>query len=160
MKILLLLLILMTLAGLWTVITPLLIRAAIALALTSALLSIIMFQLGAALAAVFELSVCAGLISVIFVSVISLTTRQSFNEYVARRKNRFRRFWPLPVVILIAGIVLCLLKTPVNIVLPPPPAVSDVRIILWDLRRLDLLGQIMILLAGVYGVLVLFKGGK
>jgi hypothetical protein len=36
-----------------------------------------------------------------------------------------------------------------------------VRTVLWTLRQLDLFGQILVLLAGVFGVLVLFrKEGK
>jgi len=60
-------------AALWTVMTRSLLRSAIGLALTSVILTIIMFRLNSHFAAVFELSVCAGLISVLFVSTISLT---------------------------------------------------------------------------------------
>jgi len=44
--------------------------------------------------------------------------------------------------------------------LPTQPTENDVRIILWNLRQLDLLGQIVILLAGAFGVAVLFKERK
>lgn len=49
--------------------------AAISLAALSAVLAIIFYQLNSPYAGVFELSVCAGLITVLFVSVISLTRR-------------------------------------------------------------------------------------
>ncbi|MDD5730401.1 MAG: hypothetical protein PHN57_04670, partial [Candidatus Omnitrophica bacterium] len=55
------LLIAMVLAALWAVMATRLLRAAIALALTSVILTVIMFRLNSPLAAVFELSVCAGL---------------------------------------------------------------------------------------------------
>ena len=49
--------------------------AAIALAALSAILAIMFYQLNSPYAAVFELSVCAGLITALFVSAISLTRR-------------------------------------------------------------------------------------
>ena len=52
-------------------------RAAIALAVLSAVLAAIFFKLGAPYAGAFELSVCAGLITVLFVAAISsVRTRQ------------------------------------------------------------------------------------
>ena len=50
-----------------------LLYAAASLAAASVLLSIVLFQFGANIAAAFELSVCAGLITVLFVSTVSLT---------------------------------------------------------------------------------------
>ena len=35
---------------------------------------------------------------------------------------------------------------------------QDVREVLWNLRHLDLLGQIIILLGGAFGVVALVKG--
>ena len=160
MNILLLLLILMTLAGLWAVMTSLLLRAAIALALTSAILTIIMFRLGAPLAGVFELSVCGGLISVVFISVISLTHRLPLQEYLKRRESRINRFIYLPFILLATVIILFVIQKPILVTLPMAGTITEVRSVMWDVRRLDLFGQIMVLLAGVYGVLILFKGRK
>jgi NADH-quinone oxidoreductase subunit J len=154
-------LVLMVLAALWASMTSLLLRATIALALTSALLAVVMFSLGATLAAVLELSVCAGLISVVFVSVISLTQSKGFKDLVKERVARLRRFWPLPVVLIAVGVALSFVHAPVQIVLPLPGGDGEVRTVLWTLRQLDLFGQILIILAGVFGVLVLFrKEGK
>jgi NADH-quinone oxidoreductase subunit J len=150
-------LVLLVLAALWASLTTLLLRATIALALTSAMLAVVMYSLGATLAAVLELSVCGGLISVVFVSVISLTQRKPFKDYVARRLSRMRRFWPLPLIMIAAGVALSFVHEPVQIVLPLPDGGGDVRTVLWSFRQLDLFGQILILLAGVFGVLVLFK---
>jgi len=50
-----------------------LIGAAISLGIASAVLSIIFYQLDSPYVAVFELSVCAGLITVLFMTAISLT---------------------------------------------------------------------------------------
>jgi NADH-quinone oxidoreductase subunit J len=150
-------LVVMVLAALWASLTTLLLRATIALALTSAMLAVVMYSLGAVFAAVLELSVCAGLISVVFVSVISLTQRKPFKDYVTRRMSRMRRFWPLPLVLIAIGVALSFVHSPVKIALPLPTGDGDVRTVLWSLRQMDLFGQILILLAGVFGVLVLFK---
>ncbi|MFA6549501.1 MAG: NADH-quinone oxidoreductase subunit J [Candidatus Margulisiibacteriota bacterium] len=151
------LLILLLLSALWAITTVPLIRSAIALSLTSVILSIIMFQLGAPYAAVFELSVCAGLIPVIFISVISLAHRLPFDEHLRRRKSRLSRFWPLPFILVAAAIFLYWIKPASEIFVTKPEAINDVRILLWNYRRFDLFGQIIALLAGAFGVLILFK---
>jgi NADH-quinone oxidoreductase subunit J len=150
-------LIIMVLAALWASMSTLLLRATIALALSSAMLAVVMYSLGAQLAAVIELSVCAGLISVVFVSVISLTQRRAFKDIIKYRRDRLGRFWPLPVVLLAVGIGLSFVRTPVQIAIPLPGGDGDVRSLMWNVRQLDLFGQMLILLAGVFGVLVLFK---
>ncbi len=157
MTVMTILLVLLVLAALWASLTTLLLRATIALALASAMLAMVMYSLGATIAAVLELSVCGGLISVVFVSVISLTQRKPFKDYVVRRMSRLSRFWPLPIVLVAAGVALSLVQAPVQVALPLPGGDGDVRTVLWSSRQLDLFGQILILLAGVIGVLVLFK---
>jgi NADH-quinone oxidoreductase subunit J len=157
MTIMTILLILLVLAALWASMTTLLLRSTIALALASALLAVVMYALGAKIAAVLELSVCAGLISVVFVSVISLTQRKPFKDYIVQRMSRLTRFWPLPLILIAAGVGLSLIHAPVQTAIPLPGGEGDVRTVLWDVRQLDLFGQILIILAGVIGVLVLFK---
>ena len=149
----LLILILLVAASVWTVMTRSLLRSAMGLALTSAILTVIIFRMNANLAGVFELSVCAGLIPVLFVSVISLTQPMTFKESIDHMKVRLGRFWGLPVIVIILGIVLVLM----NLKFKATPAASqalgpDVRFILWHLRQFDLLGQIIILFTGVFGV--------
>jgi hypothetical protein len=46
------------------------------------------------------------------------------------------------------------------IALPTAEIEKDVRVILWNERLLDVLGQVVIMLAGVFGVVVLFKERK
>ena len=158
MTILIILLVAMVLAAFWSVMTSLFLRATIALALTSVILTVIMFQLGAPLAAVFELSVCAGLISVIFISVISLTQPMTFKETLDHMKERLSRFWGLPLIVVILGIALALmtLKSQPNLAITESHG-PNARFILWHLRQFDLVGQIIILFTGVFGVVILFK---
>ena len=150
----------LVLSAVWTVLTARLLRSAIGLALTSAILTVLMFQLSSPLAAVFELSVCAGLISAIFISTISLTQRVTTENMAQRLKERLRRYWPLPLLLLAAGVALLSVDFALNLALPAPATENDVRIVLWKIRHLDLLGQIAILLAGAFGVVTLFKECK
>ncbi len=144
----------------WTMMTTRLLHSAVGLAFTSAIVTILMFQLDSPLAAVFELSVCAGLVSAIFISTITLTKRFTAEELIVRRKARLAYFWFLPIVVVIAAVVLSLIHIPLTFNLPAPPAENNVNIILWRLRHLDLLGQIVILLAGAFGVVTFFREQK
>ncbi|MFH1199147.1 MAG: NADH-quinone oxidoreductase subunit J [Candidatus Omnitrophota bacterium] len=143
--------------ALWTIVTRSLLRSAIGLAAVSAILTVIMFSLSAPYAAVFELSVCAGLISVLFVSTISLTHGQTKQEILDHMRERLRRFWYLPFIILILGVILFYTNLKFNLQLPAPEVQTNVRNILWGSRQIELIGQIIILLTGVFGVVVLFK---
>ena len=160
MKINLIILIAMTLSALWTVMSRSLLRAGLGLALTSAILSTVIFRLNSPLAAVFELSVCAGLISVIFITTISLTQPLTWPEIYDHARRRFRRFWLLPLILIAVVILYLTLKIKFDLTYPPAEVESDVRNVLWYLRPLDLVGQLTVLLAGAYGVVVLFKERK
>ncbi|MDD5156162.1 MAG: hypothetical protein PHF11_06770 [Candidatus Omnitrophica bacterium] len=150
----------LVLTALWTVMTIRLIRSVVGLAMTSVILTVIMYRLNSPLAAVFELSVCAGLISVIFITTVSFTQRVSIEKLRLRRRERFVKFWYLPFIVIVTGLLLSqYLKIP-HFDLPLTIAQRDVRSILWNMRHLDVLGQIIVLLAGAFGVVVLFKEPK
>ena len=156
---------LMLIAALWTVMTRGLVRAALGLAVTSIILTVLMFMLGAGLAAVFELSVCAGLITVVFVSTIAMTQPSSKSELLEKTRHRMRRYWFLPVIIVAVGAVLAWLSIGATVSLPVSDAADatsglDVKQVLWGLRQTDLVGQVIVILAGVFGVVVLFKERK
>jgi len=154
------LLVLLLLLTLWTVLTIRLIRSVVGLAVTSALLSVIMFRLRSPLAAVFELSVCSGLISVIFVTTISFTHRVSKERLRIRKQERFAKFWYLPFILVAVGAALLYFGAPPAMELPVVAGGMDARGILWNHRHLDLLGQVIVLLAGAFGVAILFKENR
>lgn len=153
----LIILIFLILGALWVVMTRSLLRSAIALAFTSAVLSILMFRLGAALAAVFELSICTGLVSVLFISAISLTHPSTREETLEHMAERLRKFRYLPFIIVAVGIALSFITVKLSLQLPPPELEGNVPTIMWNLRPLDIVGQVIILLSGVFGVVILFK---
>ncbi len=136
-------------------------KAAIAMAVTSAILAFIMYMLKAPLAAVFELSVCAGLITVIFISAISMTKLQTKAEVAQIKKERRRRYVYLPVLLIVlTAAALFIIWPHLNALIPYKEVhgepVANLQI-LWDKRLVDLLGQIVIVIAGVFGVLIFFK---
>lgn len=147
---------LLVLAALWAVMSVRIMMSVIGLAAVSVAVSLLMFRLDAPYAAMFELSVCAGLISVIFFVAVSFTKRLTAEDVRAHRKERLRKTVWLPF--LLAGIAILLvarLKSPG--LEPAPVPGGDVRTLLWGGRHLDLIGQIVVLLAGAFGVVVLFK---
>jgi len=142
------------------VMAPRLLHAVIGLAVSSGVLAIIMFRLHAPLAAVFELSVCAGLIPAIFLSAISLTRRLTPDAVQSRRQEKLKLYWALPMLLLLAGIALSQIRPPEAAARRHPAATgasNDVRRVLWQERRTDLLGQVLVLLAGALGVAILIK---
>lgn len=159
--ILLVLLFFMVLASLGAVMMKSLLKGAIALALTSLILTVILFLLQSPLAAVFELSVCAGLITVVFVSAIALTRPESSEEEADSAKERRSRFIHLPIVAVIAavGLFLILTGTENTWVVHKAAVQGSISETLWRIRPLEILGQMAVVLAGVFGVIVLFKEG-
>lgn len=142
-------------AVLGTVMAGRLLRAAIGLALSSAVLSVLLFRLDAPMAAAFELSVCAGLIPALFLSAISMTQQNPLGASKGARSLRKLFFVALPVLMILAGLAVVFVhRSPAFV---PPAESADVRLVLWGARHLDLLGQILILLGGTFGVVILVR---
>ncbi len=131
--------------------------AVLGLAAASALLSVVIFRMDAWLAAVFELSVCAGLISALFVGMTGLTQPASRAEAAAHFRQRLVRFRYLPIVAAAVGILLLLTVLYLPVAVPPSVPEADARVVLWEVRRLDIVGQILVLLGAVFGISVLLK---
>jgi len=151
---------LMVLAGVWTVMSRSLVAGAVSLGLASLLLSVVLFFFAAPLAAVFELSVCAGLVTVVFISTIALTEQQSRAEMMEATKLRIERYWPLPAVLLVVGalaLAFGLTDAPTTATVMGKETLGS---LLWTDRSMDVFGQMAILLAGVLGIVVLFKQGR
>jgi NADH-quinone oxidoreductase subunit J len=130
-----------------------LIRAAICLAFMSALLAVLLYRMNSPFAAVFELSVVAGLITVLFVSTIALTKEE---EGVKEAK------WPVylfPLLLVLFGLIdVAVMKGFFSSV----PQVSQngsgsFGAALWGIRSIDLLGQVAVIFGGVFGVLALLR---
>ena len=158
MNITTLLLPLLVLFGFYTVLSKSLLRMAIGLALVSATLTALLFTMNSPLAAVFELSVCAGLITVVFVSVISLTQPASPREQKKGEVNHYSRFFPMVILVLLMAWAAQSVFNDNPVPVSHALSGQDIRHTLWNLRRTDVFGQLAAMFAGIYGVIVLFKG--
>src|SRR5512138_3517407 len=132
-----------------------LLYGAISLAMASVMLSLVLFSFGANVAAVFELSVCAGLITVLFVSTVSLT-KDSDQKTESRLPAWLMT--PMLVVFLGDGYFLALWLTSAVLPVAGPPAVGpSFPETFWGQRFTDVLGQVSVILVGVFGILAMFR---
>jgi NADH-quinone oxidoreductase subunit J len=143
------LLVVMLIVTVLAVMTSGLLRAALGLAVVSALLSVIMYRLNSPIAAVYELSVCAGLIPVIFITVISLTKPLKRDEAKKQYVEKFN--------ILVASALLAIFVPRLELKQFMPEYGPDVKEMVWSIRQMDLIGQIAVLLVGAYAILILYK---
>ena len=125
-----------------------LLRAAIALLVCSLGLTLLLFNLHAPLAGVFELSVCAGLISVLFINAISLARPVTGEELITKTKNHYQRFLWLPLVIVVIAVLLWFNREQLfgALVINKIAESSTVGEILWGMRGFDLIGQVIIVI--------------
>ncbi|MBP1659617.1 MAG: nuoJ [Candidatus Aminicenantes bacterium] len=131
-----------------------LLRSAISLAVSSLLLGIVFFRMNAPYAGVFEISVVAGLITVLFILTIALT--KSGDEV---RESRLVN-WVFPVVFVAFIVIDALVMKGLMGKIPALAAGAESGTfgdVLWRGRTLDLVGQIAVILAGVFAVLALFR---
>jgi len=133
-----------------------LLKAAISLALASIFLAMVFFRLNAPYAGVFEISVVAGLITVLFITTIALTKSPSD----VRESKLLLIIFPLFFAVFIV-IDLIIMKNLLNAVQPnlpgaPGPAGTFGQVY-WNERTFDLVAQIGVIFAGVFSVLALFR---
>jgi NADH-quinone oxidoreductase subunit J len=131
-----------------------LLKAAISLAGASVFLALVLFEMGATYAGVFEISVVAGLITVLFIATISLTEKKED----AKHNKRMRLLFPLVFIGFILIDVLVMSQYLVKLTSLAGPAETGVfGQVFWGGRTFDLVAQIAIILAGVFCVLALFR---
>ena len=131
-----------------------LLKSAISLAVASLLLGIIFFRMNAPYAGVFEISVVAGLITVLFVLTIALI--KSGDEV---RESKLVN-WVFPLVFVAFLVIDALVMKGLLGKVPALASGAETGAfgeVLWRGRTLDLIGQIAVILAGVFAVLALFR---
>jgi NADH-quinone oxidoreductase subunit J len=131
-----------------------LIKSAISLALASLLLGIVFFRMGAPYAGVFEISVVAGLITVLFILTIALTKAEGDVRESKLPKLVFPLFFVVFILIDFFVMKGLLQKIPA---LPETAEQGTFGDVLWKQRTFDLIGQLAVILAGVFSVLALFR---
>lgn len=140
-----------------------LLKATIALTITSILLAIVLFMLGLPLAGIFQLSIGAGLITVVFFSAISLTNSdysdQKQSSVVSRKRSSLG-----PLLLIFGGLVIIMMVAlghfQLDLDAVQPVNFEQFRELFWQTRQTDILGQIIIILAGAFAVVALFKDQK
>lgn len=130
-----------------------LLRAALWLAGVSALLSIAFYQFGASQVAVIELSVGAGLVTVLFVFAISIAGEEVIPIKPVVPKP-LAWFLVVAVIALVGWFALPLGSKAGN------SAEAPFSTMFWQIRGLDVLIQVMLIFAGVLGLLGLLAEAK
>jgi NADH:ubiquinone oxidoreductase subunit 6 (subunit J) len=131
-----------------------LIVSALWLAGVSALLAVMFYQLGAAIVAVIELSVGAGLVTVLFVFAISIAGEET-------APLRALIPWGVAAAIVLATIVLLGWSLlPVQGAINQTETGLSLSTTLWEQRGLDVLVQMVLIFAGVMGLLGLLAEAK
>lgn len=125
---------------------PKLLASVLWLAGVSVLLSTVFYLMGAIQIAVIELSVGAGLITVLFVFAISLAGDEALEA---------PSIVPRPVAGFLVMLAIALIGLQMLPLAPAEPTVAAVPFVemLWQERGLDLLVQVVLIFAGVVGVL-------
>ena len=123
-----------------------LISSALWLAVASGLLAVIFYFMGAQLIAVFELSIGAGLVTVLFVFAISIAGEE---------KGHLRSLVPTSLACAVTLSMFLLLGW---FLLPassaqPSTLEPSISVVIWEQRSLDVLLQIAIIFSGVLGLL-------
>ncbi len=125
-----------------------LLTSALWLAGTSALTAILLFIYGAQLVAVIELSVGAGLVTVLFVFAINISGDDAISA---------KPIPPMRSIVGLAALFVLLLgwfvwPTPIT---APASAVTEpsLSVVLWQARGLDLIVQVALIFSGVLGLL-------
>lgn len=131
-----------------------LIKAAISFAAASLLLGIVFFRMGAPYAGVFEISVVAGLITVLFILTIALTEKKAEVHESPKARLIFPLFFIAFIIIDVLVMRGLILKIPT---LPVEAETGLFGQVLWGRRTFDLVGQVAVILAGVFAVLALFR---
>lgn len=146
--------------GIYAVMSQSILRSAIGLALSSAALAVLLYALDAPWASVLEVSVCSGLVTIVFISGISLSRSPKLElqrEYRDHERNKY-----LPAVLIGVGVALVLLALALGYEMPPMAEELnlDFRKVFWEMRQTDIWGQIAAVLCGGIAVAVLFRKEK
>jgi len=135
--------------------TKRLLISAIWLALTSALVALMLYMLGAPQIAVIELSVGAGLVTVLFVFAINIS-----GEEVTGLKSLLPKPLVWGFVLVAAGLAIFLILRAVGFLQIQTADAGETASILWNDRYLDFLLQIALIFSGVLGVIGLLSHAK
>lgn len=132
-----------------------LLMSALWLSGTSALVSLLLYMLGAPEVAVIELSVGAGLVTVLFVFAINIAGEEAINL-----RSTLPRVLIWTTIVAATALVGWMMfpgfAAPASVPVAEPPFAT----ILWVDRRIDVLLQVVLVFSGVLGMLGLMSEGR
>jgi uncharacterized MnhB-related membrane protein len=134
--------------------TPKILASALWLAATSALTALLVYMLSAPEIAVIELSVGAGLVTILFVFAINIVGEESL---ALRSIIPTPWIWGSLIVIIILGISWFFIDMPNTLAIAQE---TDITTTLWHDRSLDILLQIVMIFGGIIGVIGLLSEDK
>jgi uncharacterized MnhB-related membrane protein len=142
--------------GIFAIRTQRLLISALWLAGASALVALLIYLLGAPEIAVIELSVGAGLVTVLFVFAINIAGEEP---------EPVTTLIPKPLawgLVLLAVLILAWLSLPAlnNVSIPGSTGTTTFSLMVWRERAVDVLLQIVLIFAGVLGVLGLIADSQ
>lgn len=147
----------MLLSAVAAVMSHRLMASAVWLAVTSVSVGALMYLFGAHWAAIFEISVCSGLVTVIFISAISLSNSDERNLPVHGLPQKRTKYLPMILIFSGAALVFSAALTKFNLVGTGAADTAVFNEIFWNGRQADIWGQIIVLLTGALAVTVFFK---
>lgn len=147
----------MLLCGVYAVMCGSILRSAIGLAFSSAALSVVLYAMDAKWASVLELSVCSGLVTVIFIAGISLS--RSPKMELEKEYRDLERSRQLPLILILAGAAMTVLALVLGFEMPEmqPDQALNFKDVLWNTCQSDIWAQIAAILCGGVAVAVLFR---
>ncbi len=131
-----------------------LVPSALWLAGVSALTAVLLYMFGARLVAVIELSVGAGLVTVLFVFAINIAGDDAIERKTVP---------PAGLIAAFAALFMLLLGRfvwPAELPQPASVAEPSLYIVMWQVRGLDLMVQVVLIFSGVLGLLGLLAEAK
>ena len=66
----------------------------------------------------------------------------------------------MPVILALTAFLLYRSGAPKGLIISTGESVNNVAGVLWNMRQLDMFGQVILIIAGALGVVVLFAEGK
>ena len=134
-------------------------KSAVGLACASVALGILMYFLDSPWAALFEISVCSGFVTVIFVSAVAMTSQTKEEQDKIYDQKEAVRWLPLLMIVILVLLVLLFGFSGFDIgsFTASPQTEDDFGTVLWTQHKDLLFGLLLVLLAGAFAVVVLFK---
>ncbi len=132
-----------------------LLHSALWLAGTSILAAIIMYMLGAVEVGVIELSVGAGLVTVLFVFAINITGEDSLDL-----KSLVPHSLAMMLILIGFLAILFMIIPSFGLQVTAPLETLSFRQMVWEYRQMDLLLQLLLIFSGVLGIVGLLAEGK